>query len=206
MSQQQTLLHIQSDRVHLRPWQRPDTLAQEAWPRYADPFSAFWNTPRSTFDSEYRFSYGTGVSICRVWAVEDRYQRLIGRISLREVEQIIGQARLGISLGAPYVGQGLGTEALSLFLNHYFGAMQFQIMRLDVAGFNRRAVHCYEHLGFDYIGNDWRHIGSDPALRLLDNLAYAELRPFFRRDRRGAWVQFFEMELSKERWVGQSLR
>lgn len=206
MSQQQPLLRLQSDRVYLRPWHQFDTLAQEAWPRYTDPFSVFWNTPRSTFDREYDRSYNTGITICRVWAVEDRHQRLIGRISLREVEPTIGQARLGISLGAPYVGQGLGTEALRLFLNHYFGAMQFQIMRLDVAGFNRRAVHCYERLGFSYIGSDWRHIGNDPALRLLDNPIYAELRPFFRRDRHGARVQFFEMELSKEHWEERLLR
>lgn len=202
MNEEPSLIEMQSDRVRIRPWEQRDLLAQESWPRYKDPFSSLWNTPRPvSLNGDY---VGYAASMRRIWAIEDRHKRLIGRISLREVEQNRQHSRLGISLGSPYVGQGLGTEALTLFLNHYFGPMGFLSMLLDVAGFNRRAVHCYERLGFRHVGSDWRHVGRDPALRLLDNPAYRELQPFFRRERRGAWVQFFEMELRKEEWIWRS--
>jgi RimJ/RimL family protein N-acetyltransferase len=202
VNEEPSLIEMQSDRVRIRPWEQRDLLAQESWPRYKDPFSSLWNTPRPvSLNGDY---VGYAASMRRIWAIEDRHKRLIGRISLREVEQHRQHSRLGISLGSPYVGQGLGTEALTLFLNHYFGPMGFLSMLLDVAGFNRRAVHCYERLGFRHVGSDWRHVGRDPALRLLDNPAYRELQPFFQRERRGAWVQFFEMELRKEEWIWRS--
>lgn len=195
--------YLQGDRVRIRPWQHRDLVEQELWPRYTDPFSTLWNTPRSITndDKDYSRPFSDTASIRRVWAVEDMRQRLIGRISLREVEQQAGRARLGISLGAPYVGQGLGTETLSLFLDYFFGPMDFLTMLLDVAAFNRRAVRCYERLNFRYVGSDWRYVSHDASLRLLEDPVYSSLRPFFRRDRRGAWVQFLEMELYRDEWL-----
>lgn len=193
---------LESERVRIRPWQYRDLIAQEAWPHYGDPFSVFWNTPRSHSWGGSR-SYFYSSSIRRVWAVENRQYNLIGRISLRELELQAYRARLGVSLGAPFVGQGLGTEALKLFLDHFFGVMGFRTMLLDVAAFNLRAVRCYEGLGFSHVGSDWRYVGPDPSLRLLDDPAYDEFLPFFRRERRGAWLQFFEMKLSKDVWMAR---
>ncbi|HMQ29727.1 MAG TPA: GNAT family N-acetyltransferase [Chloroflexaceae bacterium] len=198
MNQEAGARVIHGERVTLRPWQRGDTLAQELWPRYSEPFSSLWNIPRS-------FSYddlsGRGWGGQRyAWAVDDRQRRLIGRISLREVDTEGTSARLGISLAQPYVSQGLGTEALVLFLDHYFGPMGFGELKLDVAAFNRRAVRCYERLGFDHVESEWRGAGSDPALRLLDDPRFADLRPFFRRNRFETQVEFYEMALSRDDW------
>lgn len=193
---------IRGQRVTLRPWQRGDTLAQELWPRYSEPLSSLWNIPRSI---NYQELAGRGWSSQRyVWAVEDERRRLIGRISLREVDPGEASARLGISLAQPYVGQGLGTEALNLFLDHYFGPLGFARMQLDVAAFNRRAVRCYEQLGFIYQGSEWRGAGNDPAVRLLDDPRFADLLPFFRRGRFETLVEFYEMSLSREAWLAQS--
>lgn len=189
---------IEGARVRLRNWLRRDTLAQELWPRYTDPFSSLWNIPRTVFfDDDLR----TGFSSQRyAWAVEDRIGRLIGRISLREIDQHRASARLGISLAQPYVGQGLGTEALALFLDYFFGPLGFAAMRLDVAAFNRRAVRSYERLGFEYLESEWRSAGNDPSLRLLDDPRYADLAPHFRRGRFETMVEFYEMELTREQW------
>lgn len=192
---------IHGDRVTLRPWQRGDTLAQELWPRYTEPFSSLWNIPRAfSYDDLAGRSWG-GQRFA--WAVEDRQRRLIGRISLREVEVKDSSARLGISLAQPFVSQGLGTEALRLFLDHYFGPMEFERMFLDVAAFNRRAVRCYERLGFGFVDSEWRGAGSDPSLRLIDDPRYADLRPHFRRNRFETLVEFYEMVLTREDWLAR---
>jgi RimJ/RimL family protein N-acetyltransferase len=190
---------IHGQRVTLRPWNRGDTLAQELWPRYTEPFSSLWNIPSS-------FSYdklaGRGWSSQRyAWAVVDAGRRLIGRISLREVDPGEGSARLGISMAQPYVGRGLGTEAMALFLDHYFGPLGFARMHLDVAAFNRRAVRCYENLGFSYVASEWRSAGSDPALRLLDDPRFGDLLRFFRRRGRDNEVEFYEMLLERSDWL-----
>lgn len=201
MKKESGQLYIEGDRVRIRPWQHRDLIAQEMWPQYTEPFSTLWNTPRPISNGHFSRSQVRSSYTRYVWGVEDWQRRLIGRISLREVEEQLRQARLGISLGSPYVGQGLGTEALTLFLDNYFGPMGFVIMRLDVAAFNRRAVRCYERLGFHYMDSDWRYVGGDPSLHLLDDPIYSNLLTFFRRDRQGTWIQFFEMEIHRDQWV-----
>ena len=190
---------IYGQRVTLRPWQRGDTLAQELWPRYTEPFSSLWNIPRAY---SYNEMVGRGWSSQRyAWAVVDTGRRLIGRISLREVDPGDGSARLGISIAQPYVGKGLGTEAMVLFLDHYFGPLGFSRLHLDVAAFNRRAVRCYERLGFSYVDSEWRSAGSDPALRLLDDPRFSDMLPFFRRNRHESLVEFYEMVLERATWL-----
>lgn len=192
---------IYGQRITIRPWQRSDNLAQELWPRYHEPFHTLWNIPRISLHDELG---GRGWHAQRyVWAVDNLFQRLIGRISLREVETDGACARLGISLSQAHVSQGLGTEALNLFLDHYFGPLEFNSMYLDVAAFNRRAVRCYERLGFRYLESEWRSAGRDPALRHLNDPRYAELLTFFRRSRFETFVEFYEMLLTRQDWLEQ---
>lgn len=194
-----TVLH--GSRVRLRPWLRSDTLLQELWPRYTDPFHSLWNIPRSPSSDE---SNGRRFDQRYTWAIDNLQHRLIGRISLREVDERHTSARLGISLAQPYVGQGLGTEALRVFLDYYFGPLGFDRMRLDVAAVNLRAVRCYQRLGFRYLESEWRNVGSDPALRLLDDPQYRAMLRHFRRSPAGTQVEFYEMELTRAAWEQQT--
>nr|WP_274703669.1 GNAT family N-acetyltransferase [Chloroflexus aurantiacus] len=186
------------ERVKIRPWRRADTLMQERWPRYSEPFSSLWNIPRP-YQADRDDQFWTGAT--EAWAIELRSGTLIGRLSLREIDRQRQSARLGISLAQPYVGQGFGGEALRLFLAYYFGSLGYQRMVLDVAAFNRRAVRCYQRLGFVGLGSEWRHVGNEPVLRLLDEEQYQHLRPYFRRNRFDAQVEFYEMELTREAWL-----
>lgn len=195
---------IQNDRVGIRHWTPKDDITQRSWPKHIDPCSALWNIPRSLSIYSGLFSFGVA-STYRLWAVERAGGELIGRISLREIDQSRKRARLGISLGAPYVGQGLGTDALRLFLDYFFENMGFGTMVLDVAAVNRRAVCCYERLGFRHIGHEWRKSSSSSCMRALDDPAYHSLLPYVRRERFGVWVQFFEMELQKQHWYERQL-
>ncbi len=195
-------MHLRSARTMIRPWTRQDDELADRWPPYNDPLEPLWNIPRRlAIGAEGWYSGFDGKTMQRTWAVEDRVGHLIGRISLREIDERKRQARLGITFGAPYVGQGLGTEALATFLDYYFSDLGFQAMVLDVAAPNRRAVRSYERLGFSYIGSDWREVGPQFDPRILDDPRYAQIRRFFRAGAHGLWVQFFEMRLCKEDWM-----
>jgi RimJ/RimL family protein N-acetyltransferase len=200
-------LRIQGTRVCIRWWESRDDREQRKWPRYTDPCHALWNIPRtSAFYTSVFGEPGQWPTSRRVWAIEDAWGRLIGRISLREIDIRTRRARLGISLGAPYVGQGMGTEALALFLEYYFTDYGFDIMALDVAAFNQRAVNCYERLGFRIIGDEWRKTHADSCLRMLDDSADQELQRYFRRERLYTWVLFYEMELRRVAWLQSAPR
>ncbi|MCU0491677.1 MAG: GNAT family N-acetyltransferase [Chloroflexaceae bacterium] len=193
---------LHGERVLLRQWQRRDALAQDSWPAYTDAFSGLWNLPRAVAlgedDDDYSFNF-TAVPR-RIWAIDNDRHQLIGRLSLREIKPVEGSARLGISIGASYVSQGLGTEALCTFLDYFFNDLGFAHMVLDVAAVNIRAVRCYERLGFRHVGHDWRDARYDPSLRLLDDPRYADYLRFFQRSRHGTFVLFYEMELSRDQW------
>ncbi len=192
---------LPGEHVRLRWWESRDDVVQRSWPYYDDPCNALWNIPRSMsfYDSLFG-SYSAFAHIRRVWAIENERGTLIGRISLREIDQSKKQARLGISMGAPYLGQGYGTEALALFLDYFFGEFGFACMVLDVAAFNRRAVRCYERLGFRCIADEWRKTASESAFRALTDPRCQDLRAYFRYDRACVWVQFLEMELTGDEW------
>ena len=191
---------LHSDRLTLRTWTFHDDELADEWPPYNDPLEPLWNLPRQFSLSSDVWSFFDGSGMRRTWAVDDRHGRLIGRISLREIDNRKAQARLGITFGAPYIGQGLGTEALALFLDDYFTNQGFLVMLLDVAAPNERAVRSYKRLGFALAGSDWRLADSRFDERVLSSPAYSHLRRFFRATARGIEVEFFEMQLRKSEW------
>jgi len=198
---------LQNDHMSIRAWTFHDDELLDEWPPYNDPTEPLWNLPRQVAyggDQWGQFFEGSGMR--RTWAVEDRLGCLIGRISLRDIDNRKAHARLGITFGAPYIGRGLGTEALRMFLDHYFTDLGFQVMLLDVAAPNQRAVRAYERLGFSHVGGDWRQADSRFDRRILDDPRYAQIHRFFRQGQRGLYVEFFEMRLLKEEWFAYSQR
>ncbi len=199
MSKRQNPL-LQGARICLRPWQSQDNSALPSWASYADPWSPLWNLPRFGSPGNLFFSFFSLSGTSRSWAIEYDDHQVIGRISLRDIEPWRRRARLGISISESYVGQGIGTESLSLFLTYYFGSFNYTTMLLDVAAMNFRAIRCYERLGFVLKGDEWRQAGKNACLQLLKDPQYHEYLPFFRHDQRGIWVQYLEMELHKRQW------
>jgi RimJ/RimL family protein N-acetyltransferase len=196
------IMKLRGLRVLIRPWESHDDDVADTWPPYNDPFDPLWNLPRpSSFSGSVWHTFLENGARRQSWAVEDATGALIGRISLREIDRQRGQARLGVTFAAPYVGRGLGTEALTLFLDYYFGALDYRLLVLDVAAPNVRAVRCYTRLGFQYVESDWRNVSVLFDRRVLDQPRYAPLRRHFRDDMRGLKVEFFEMRLCREEWI-----
>lgn len=63
------------------------------------------------------------------------------------------RASLGIIIGErAYWGRGYGTEATRMMLDYGFNVLNLHSVELGVYAFNRRAIRCYEKVGFTRTG------------------------------------------------------
>jgi len=156
------LMLVRTARLVIRPLQRADVDAIAIWQPFADPSLAGYNVPDpSAQERDDWFALRTGDPTRREFALEAPGQ-VVGRISLRDIDDS-ASARLGISIGAEFVNHGFGTEALSGFLDWYFGEGGFSVMALDVSASNRRAVHVYQKLGFRHVQDLYQPVGDEAA-------------------------------------------
>jgi RimJ/RimL family protein N-acetyltransferase len=192
---------LQGALVTVRPLLRSDLDQMAAWRPYDDPLFADANWPHRTVGELNRWYTRCSRDPRRLLcAVVDRSGQLIGSITLRERDGL-RSARLGITIGADFVDQGYGTEALDLFLDHYFGELAYEKLVLDVDGYNARAIRVYMKLGFVHVGQHERPIGRSKQWDFLEAPAYAGARRFFRRDWLGRrWLLCYDMELTREAW------
>lgn len=181
-------------RLILRRWHRRDYQAMDRWPSYDDPLSAIWNLPdRLSAGSDWQ------QDIRRTYAIERNDGTLLGRITLRDIDINASSARLGITIGSPYVSQRYGTESMQAFLWAFFMTMQFKTMLLDVASVNVRAIRCYERLGFQHTGQHWRDAGWR-VIQSLDATTRHSIEPFIKYGRHTTWIQFYDMTLHRSHW------
>lgn len=197
-------MKLQGPRVTIHPMQRADLDAMMRWRPFADPLYRPFDFPNQSRAEHIRwFEWRSKDPTRRLYTIRDEGTQVIGSLTLREINGR-QSARLGITIGADFVSQGYGTEALHLFLDYYFGEMDFARMVLDVAATNLRAVRCYRSMGFQEVGRHYRP-ASDPSYRILQQAPqYRHLLRFFRRHGAATQVLFYDMALSREEW--QSLR
>jgi RimJ/RimL family protein N-acetyltransferase len=75
--------------------------------------------------------------------------RLIGTCALSQLDADNGSALFHITIGEKDAwGQGYGTEATRLMLDHAFGTLNLHRIALSVFSFNERAIRSYMSCGF----------------------------------------------------------
>jgi len=190
-------MHLRGEKVIIRPMVREDVEKMQAWRPFTDPLDALLNGSQRRSDNDIWFQEQANDPSRQWYAVEDFAGCLIGRLSLR---QIVGRrsARLGITLAADYVDQGYGSDAIRTFLIYYFQELGFEVLYLDVAAPNERAICCYEKCGFKQIGSHYQGIGSDERLAFLNDERYRDVRRFFKRENGRNLVLFYDMKIEKE--------
>jgi diamine N-acetyltransferase len=194
-------MYIQGPRVILRLLRRADLGEMASWRPFDDPLFAEANWTQRSLDELNRWytrcSRDSQRLLC---AVTDQSGQIIGSITLRERDGL-RSARLGITLGADFVDQGYGTEALTLFFDYYFGELGFAKMVLDVVGYNQRAIRVYRKLGFVIVGQRERLLGRGRDWAFLDRPGFSSVIRSFRRDWLGRrWLLYYDMELLREDW------
>ncbi|MGQ9584980.1 MAG: GNAT family N-acetyltransferase [Anaerolineae bacterium] len=187
-------------RLYLRRFRRADVERMQSWRPYEELLFLPYNMPKgSRRENDDWFERNVIRSGRRYFALARRDDgQLVGVISLREVRKSThpASARLGITLGAQFVGQGYGTEGLALFLDCFFGEMGFGVMRLDVAAFNGRAIRVYEKLGFQMVERFY----SSPSGTRYPTPEVSGGDEHFVQHRGEHLTLHYEMELTQEAW------
>ena len=85
--------------------------------------------------------------------IEEKTNKLIGTVSLEHISHVNRRATLGIFIGDKESrNKGYGAEAINLILDYGFNYLNINNIKLDVLGFNERAIACYKKCGFKEYG------------------------------------------------------
>jgi len=78
---------------------------------------------------------------------------LIGGCGLKDVDLVNRTSLMGIFLGnKDYWGKGYGEEATRLLVDFAFSFVNLNSIMLEVFDYNKRAIRCYEKVGFKTVG------------------------------------------------------
>ncbi len=101
--------------------------------------------------------------------VDAKSNKLIGGCGLKEVDLVNRTSLIGIFLGdRKYRGRGYGEEATRLLVDFAFSYVNLRSIMLEVYDFNRRAIRCYEKVGF-------KQVGRRRCAKLLGDKCYDEV-------------------------------
>jgi len=197
---------VKGEKTRLRFLRREDVDAMLRWGRHDDPLLATYNMPElSPRQREDWYLTRTRRGDFRIFVILDHGENVVGRLSIREIDNHRRQARLGIALDPALVGQGLGTDAVTAFLGFYFEQLRFEELVLDVAAHNLRARRCYEKCGFQYTGERWQKdtaLGGRLGLAIFTDERFRDVRKFFRQTRTGLEVLYCDMHITREQYLG----
>ena len=85
--------------------------------------------------------------------VDMETDKLIGNCGLMDIDHINRKAGFGIFIGdKTYQNKGYGTEAIRLILDYAFNLLNLHNIWLFVYSFNKKAIKCYEKVGFKLAG------------------------------------------------------
>ena len=128
-------------------WQTDPELAQlDASPLLAITFSQYL----SDYAIELRYSSPTRHRL----AIETLDGKHIGNCSCYNIDEIKGEAELGIMIGnRDYWDKGYGVDAVTTLLSHIFHRTNLKRVYLKTLDSNHRALKCFQKCGFTPYGH-----------------------------------------------------
>ena len=151
---------IVGERIYLSPFNADDTEIYTKW--------AEWMNDRAVSDTYH--GHHNLVSLANAKKTLEEFQghrfaivlldgdKLLGHISLHDIDHLTRHAFIGIFIGdGEYRNKGYGTEAVKLVLDYGFKTMNLHNIMLSVHADNGAAIACYKKVGFKEAGRrrDW---------------------------------------------------
>ncbi|MDK2867856.1 MAG: diamine N-acetyltransferase [Clostridiales bacterium] len=134
---------------HFRKLKLADAYRFSKWGKHEDVRYYQYNFPFET-EREYFEWYVMKQRLIRkkVYGLFDERENPVGFITLKNIRWLKRMAELGIGIDPNHLGEGLGRQLITSFLDYVFKHFPIDIMTLRVASFNTRAQRCYRACGF----------------------------------------------------------
>ncbi len=186
----------EQENVAVRPMRRTDLDAFAAWAKHEEPLFRHYDVrPLTPEDADDLWRVLAGAPAVRRPYAAVVGGAMVGSLVVRPVGD--GTGEVGIVLDPRRIGRGLGRRILAAFVV-VLGAEGFGRLRLDVAGYNGRAIAAYRAAGFVTVGERWDEpeAGIDVGA-LLDGPSGAALAPHVRLEPDGRYrMRVVRMERS----------
>lgn len=142
------------ERIYLSPRNSEDV---EIFTDWLNDFETTDYTGRSheimTLEAEKEYLEENANAEATFVIIDINNDKLIGTVGLEQINHVNRIGTLGIFIGDKnYRNKGYGTEAIKLILDYGFNYLNLHNIKLDLLGFNERALACYKKCGFKECG------------------------------------------------------
>lgn len=134
--------------VSVRRLEKSDVIQMVNWGKHKDLRLLHYNFNYKT-DKECILWYKAKSKFLRkyIFGIYEE-DKLLGYITLKNINWIIRKAEMGIVLNPSLVNNGIGNKAIKKYLKIVFDRYHMKSIFLKVAFFNIRAMKCYKKSGF----------------------------------------------------------
>lgn len=190
-------LPISAGELTLRLMQNADCRQLADWPAYQFPYEGFdLCYKRLTPDQWEAEFFKRHSDPNRIMLIADSpNEAAVAYFTLIDIDwKELKVGNIGFRVKPTCCDKGIGTAVMRTAANWSFSC-GINLLRLDVAGCNARAIRCYEKCGFVKTGEFWRDDDSLANIDLEDS-RYDFLRPHVRLSSEMPKARFHWMELS----------
>jgi diamine N-acetyltransferase len=196
---------LRGNKVILRSLRRDDIDKRLAWKEYPDPLYSHYNPPNLSLREREDWYLKRKHDPDMVYLAIDNHQgRLLGFICLNRIDRKAKTLWMGIFLGHEFTDRGYGTDALLTLSRYLFEKGRLEMMFLDVASHNKRAIRCYLKCGFKFVRTKYNRSDPRSNLDIFGDDKYEDIREYFKKEGDEVLVQFDDMVLTKETWFAQN--
>lgn len=176
-----------------------DVFSRCSWGPFDSALLSYYEFSLNT-DREKRELYTRWRQMKRLWYSFDlsRQGGLAAILSLRDIHRFSRSSRLGLVVKPEYVNRGYGTEIIRGFMKYYFEVMKYRTLCLDVADFNKRALHCYTKCGFSRCGSFEREFPG--RFELMNTAEFKKSAGCFTIRKNRIYAHYTDMKISRKDW------
>lgn len=187
----------------LEPLVREDAKLLKSWDEFSDPIFYGYNYNNLNENQEeiwflmkqkkYRSSY---------FSIKDEEGNLLGFIGLKEINNILNTAKLGIVIAPSFVSNGLGTSVMEEFIAMCFDEFKFRKINLEVNEWNTRAINLYKRFNFKEYKFDYQEFENQ--LLDLNDERYEDIRDSFIIEDGVIYSKVIHMSLNRQEYRNES--
>ncbi|NLY09467.1 MAG: GNAT family N-acetyltransferase [Tissierellia bacterium] len=189
------MITLYIDNYAIAPMEREHIDSMMNWGKHDDPMMLCYNFPyRQKEELDAWFKMKTGPWNNRYFSII-REDQTLGYLGLKKIDFRYRVCELGLVINPDFMGYGIGSKVLHLFLRHYFFDLNMSKIKLTVAVANERAQALYKNEGFRQLKKRWVSFEPDVEESLLVDRPH--LRKWF-----GKWQEeCYDMILLRSHFV-----